>query len=602
MKNRWALRAIVILSVCVVAPGCNSHSPKVVPPPPAPFVIDAKQTLYTLASDEFEGRGIGSTGLNKAADLIAADFSRIGLKPLPGQAGYFEPFEMTTATQVGPATTLSIGDRTFAKNEDFVPVTFAAEGKFSGPVVFVGYGMKSAVQHYDDYAGIDVKGKVALAMRFEPHDAKGNSRFEKDGWSDAAALGEKAKAAADAGAAALLIITPMEFHGNDDRLVPFSRRSMSDAPKIPVLHIRQTVAEELLKRGGAPDLKTLQEKIDQSGKPASFALAGVDVSGNVELKRTQVTVKNVVGYLPGKIADEYVVVGSHYDHLGRGGIGSLSPHSHDIHHGADDNASGTTAMIELASHFAQAGTPERSLIFVAFTAEEEGCIGSEHFVDNPPVELSKITAMINLDMVGRIRSTQVSTNIGGPPTSLPANTPTTRAGPGILYVGGSGTAATFDAIIQKADEDSPLVTKDIGKGGLGPSDHMSFALKRVPVMFFFSGLHADYHRPTDTAEKINYDGLQEVVDFSADVISQVEQSPRQPYIVAADAHSMHLGSPSSGTVVTLGVVPDYTSSIDGGGGVKISGATAGIASPDKAGLQAGDVDREMGRKNHRHAL
>ena len=290
----------------------------------------------------------------------------------------------------------------------------------------------------------------------------------------------------------------------------------------------------------------------------------------------------------GRSRIEYVVVGSHYDHLGRGGIGSLSPHSHDIHHGADDNASGTTAMIELASHFAQAGTPERSIIFVAFTAEEEGCIGSEHFVDHPPVPLDKITAMINLDMVGRIRSTPASTNISGPPTSLPASVPTTQVGRGILYVGGSGTAATFDAIIQKADADSPLVTKDIGKGGLGPSDHMSFALKRVPVLFFFSGLHADYHRPTDTAEKINYEGLQEVVDFSADVISQVVQSPTQPYIVAADAHSMHLGSPSSGTVVTLGVVPDYTSSIDGGGGVKISGATPGSPA-DKAGLQAGDV-------------
>jgi len=601
--------AIALLSVGVAAPGCNSHSSasgpvaahdshrsqsvatQPVAGPKAPDVIDAKKTLYCLASDEFEGRGVGTAGLEKAADLIAGDFSEIGLKPLPGQSSYFEPFEMTTATEIGPATSLSVANRTFSPKDEIVPISFSVTGKFSGPLVFVGYGVNSPARHYDDYAGVDLKGKVALAMRFEPHDANGKSRFVKDGFSDAATLGEKATAAARAGAVALLIVTPPEFHGDDDRLLPFVRRPMTDTPKIPLLHVRQTVADELLKRGGAPDLKSLQERIDQSAKPASFALAGVSVSGNVDLKQTRTTVKNVAGYLPGRIADQYVVVGAHYDHLGRGGIGSLSPHSHEIHHGADDNASGTTAMIELASHFAQAQTPPRSIIFIAFTAEEEGCIGSQHFVDDPPVDLNKITAMINLDMVGRIRSTPTSTNIGGPPTTLPAGAPTaatTQAGAGILYVGGSGTAATFDAIIQKADADSPLVTKDIGKGGLGPSDHMSFALKRVPVLFFFSGLHADYHRPTDTAEKINYQGLRQVIDFSADVIQQVAQSPRQPYIVAADAHSMHLGSPSSGTVVTLGVIPDYTTSIDAAGGVKISGTKADSPA-DKAGLKPGDV-------------
>ncbi len=527
--------------------------------------------------------------LNKAAYLIAADFSQIGLKPLPGKLGYFESFEMTTSIDIGPATWLTVADRNLWLQGDIVPVSFAANGNFNGPLVFVGYGMKNAAQHYDDYAGIDVKGKVALAMRYEPHNANGKSRFEKDGFSDAASLGEKAKAAAEAGAAALLIVTPPEFHGEDDRLLPFARRPITDVPKIPLMHVRQTVAEELLKRGGGPDLKELQQKIDQSAKPASFELAGVNVSGNVELKRTTAMVKNVVGYIPGKIADEYVVVGAHYDHLGRGGPGSLSPRSHEIHHGADDNASGTTAMLELASRFARAGTPARSIIFIAFTAEEEGLIGSEWFVNHPIVPLEKITAMINLDMVGRIRSTPTSTNIAGPPSSIGGHERADHAsGQGILYVGGSGTAATFDAIIQKADERSPLVTKDIGKGGLGPSDHMSFALKHVPVLFFFSGLHADYHRPTDTADKINYEGMEEVVNLVANVVEQVEQSPRQEYIVAADAHSMHMGSPSSGTTVTLGIIPDYTVAMDAGGGVKISG-TSPESPAAKAGLQAGDV-------------
>jgi hypothetical protein len=591
----YSTAILALLSLWVAAAGCNSQSTiaKRAKPTattaPSPFTFDAKKTLYFLASDELEGRGIGTAGLDRAADFIADEFKQMGLKPPPNQSSDFQPFEMKTATEIGPKTSLAVDARKFQAKEDFAPVSFSAEGSFAGPVAFAGYGMNSAAHHYDDYAGIDVKGKVVLAMRFEPHDANGNSRFEKDGWSTAASLGDKAQAAADAGAVALLLVTPPQYHGGDDSLVPFARRPMTDAPKIPLIHVRQTVAQELLKRGGAPDLKELQQKIDNNTKPASFELAGVKVSGEVELKQKKASVKNVIAYLPGEIADEYVVVGAHYDHLGRGGPGSLSPRSHEIHNGADDNASGTTAMLELASKLSHDGTPKRSIIFAAFTAEEEGCIGSTRFVEHPPVPLDRITAMINLDMVGRVRSTPASTNIVAPPTTLAATSaPTTQSASGILYVGGSGTAATFDAIIQKADERSPLVLKDIGKGGLGPSDHMSFALKHVPVLFFFSGLHADYHRPTDDADKINYEGLEEVVNLVQDVTEQVAQSPRQNYIVAADAHSMHIGSPSSGTTVTLGVIPDYTVAMDAGGGVKISG-TSPNSPAAKAGLKAGDT-------------
>jgi Zn-dependent M28 family amino/carboxypeptidase len=295
-------------------------------------------------------------------------------------------------------------------------------------------------------------------------------------------------------------------------------------------------------------------------------------------------VKNVVGLLPGQIRDEYVVVGAHYDHLGRGGIGSLNRGNEEIHNGADDNASGTTAVLELASKLSREGTPKRSIIFAAFTGEEEGLFGSKRFVDHPPVSLSKIMAMINLDMVGRVRTTPSGMHPGTAPATTPSST---RGGAGILYIGGAGTAAAFDAIVKSADEHSPLVIKDIGKGGLGPSDHMSFALKRVPVLFFFSGLHADYHRPTDDADKINYEGLEQVVDLAADVIDQVAAMPKQEYIVAADAHSMSMGTPSTRTTVTLGVVPDYSSTSEGGG-VKISGTSSGSPAA-KAGLKEGDV-------------
>jgi aminopeptidase YwaD len=265
-----------------------------------------------------------------------------------------------------------------------------------------------------------------------------------------------------------------------------------------------------------------------------------------------------------------VVVGAHYDHLGRGGFGSLSPKSHEIHSGADDNASGTAALIELARELAIANDNgqklPRSVIFIAFTAEEEGLIGSQHFVNHPPVPLAKMAAMLNLDMVGRVRNET-------------------------LFVGGGGTSKSFEKMLEEADAGSPLKLKDIGKGGMGPSDHMAFAMKKVPVIFFFSGLHADYHRPTDKIEKINFNGMAEVVDLSKRLVTEMAQMPLGGYVDAADAHSMSAGMGSGsggGSRVALGVVPDYSADESASKGVKISGTTPGTPAAG-AGLQSGDV-------------
>jgi hypothetical protein len=573
--------ATFFLSLCVAGAGCNSRAANAVS-------IDERKTLAYLASDELEGRGIGTAGLDRAADLIAHQFSAVGLRPLPRMSGYFQPFEITTATSVGPGTALRVADREFTAKEDFAPISFSAATGFSGPVVFVGYGMRNDEHHYDDYAGVDVEGKVVLAMRYEPRDDKGKSKFAADGWSDGAAIAAKAKLAREHGAVALLLVTP-PGSPDQDRLMGLAMRQMGagDSPNIPILHIKPTVAEELLRRGGSPELKALQRKIDQAVKPASFALAGVDASGNVDIERKIATVKNVVGYLPGSNANEYVVIGAHYDHLGRGGMGSLDPKSKEIHNGADDNASGVTALLKLAERFARARSgaradkPQRSMIFIAFTGEEEGLLGSEHFVDHSPVPIASITSMLNLDMVGRIRPAERAATTAA--STAPA---TTASSAGLLYVGGSGTAPSFGKIVAQADARSPLQVKDIGKGGIGPSDHMSFALKRIPVLFLFSGLHSDYHRPSDDADKINYEGLDEVVDFAADLLTQMTAAPAEKYVEASDASPMRVGS-GSGSRVTLGVVPDY-SSFGQGGGVRISAAAAGSPAA-AAGLQAGDT-------------
>jgi Peptidase family M28/PDZ domain/PA domain len=533
--------------------------------PVVAFHVDAKQTVEYLASDDLEGRGVGTAGLDKAAERVADDFKQLGLKPMPGFNDYYQPFTMTTSVSPDATkTSLSLGDKKYTLGTDFVPASFSAEGQFDASVVFVGYGITSKQYNYDDYDGQDVKGKIVVALRFEPHNEAGTSRFVKENWSNEAHLARKAKVAAEHGAAALVLVNPPTFHVGD-MLMSFGSQFPGEKGSIPVIQARQPVVDAWLQQGAHKSLKELQEEIDKNGKPASVVLEGVKLSGSVVIHREEKRVKNVVAVLPGKgeHADEYVVIGSHYDHLGWGGFGSLSPGTHAIHHGADDNASGTATMLALADHFAHAGPQARTLVFIAFTAEEEGLIGSQHFVSHPPIPLEKVAAMLNLDMVGRVRNNQ-------------------------LYVGGAGTAPGFDAILKQANDGSPLVLKTFGRGGYGPSDHMSFAQKKVPVMFLFSGMHMDYHRPTDTADKVNYDGMKEVAEFATKVADSMIAMPKEKYVDASDTTGGMMGpGHGTGSSVTLGVVPDY-SETDTTKGVRITGTVPGSPA-EKAGLKDGDV-------------
>ena len=534
----------------------------------AAFTVDARKAVEYLASDELEGRGIGTPGIAKAAEYIADTFKKLGLSPASGAADYFQSFQITAATAPDPATSFTSGDKTFALEKDFGVVSLSAEEKFDAPVVFVGYGITNKDRGYDDYANIDVKGKVVLALRYEPQDAKGVSQFtkKKDEWSGDAPLISKAKNAAAHGAVAMLLVNPPLHH--EDAVMPFVRQSLSDRASIPFLHLRKHAADELLQKAGGKSLAELQKEIDESGKPASRTLENVAVAGQVKILRTDTEVRNVVGILPGKgdLAGEYVVVGAHYDHLGKGGPGSLSPNAKEIHNGADDNASGTAVMLKAAEHFAKSESANRrSIIFAAFTAEESGLIGSERFVNHPLVPLDKIAYMLNLDMVGRVRNN-------------------------VLSVGGTGTAASFEKMLKAADDASPLVFKEFGKGGFGPSDHTSFAVKKIPVLFFWTGRHDDYHLPTDDADKINYEGLDQVVGVTTEVVNAMATLPRDQYVGTFDHSGMSPGG-RGGSRVTLGVVPDYGG--DEAKGVKISGTVPGSPA-EKAGLQAGDVIVQFG--------
>jgi hypothetical protein len=587
---QWKHPVALALSLLVGFSGCNSQDPSRSPRTEAatattqPTADDLRRAVYYLASDQLEGRGIDTPGIDKAADYVRNRFVAAGLKRVPGQVDFFQPFTYSTATGVSKETGLQLNGTALKRGDDFTATSFSGEGTFDGDVVFVGYGITAPDRNYDDYAGIDVKGKVVLAFRYEPHDEKGKSRWEKDGWSKYAGLMEKAKAAADHGAVALMVVNPPTFHG-PDTLVPFARQYPGAASPVEFLHVKRDAVQGLVTAGGTESLQELQEAIDKSGTPHSVALKDARAAGRVKIERRTKELKNVMAWLPGAgpHANEYIVVGSHYDHLGYGGPGSLAPSLHQIHNGADDNASGTATVLELADLLAaraRNGRPlDRSVLFVTFTAEESGLIGSQRFVEKAPLPLKDAVAMLNFDMVGRLKNER-------------------------LFIGGQGTAKIFDEVLKVADDGSPLQIANFGRGGFGPSDHTSFAMKKVPVLFFFTGLHADYHRPTDDADKINYAGMTQIVDLGTKVIEQlaaVEEKPQ--YVAAADAAAHAMGMPVSGSAgaggtggprVTLGVVPDYAQD-ESVTGVRISGTSPGSPA-EQAGLQAGDVVTGFGEK------
>jgi hypothetical protein len=555
-----------------------SPSTQLPPGTPSPTDSDPRDTLPFLASPELQGRGVGTPGLDRAADFIGAEFAVDGLQPVGNLPGFFQQFDYVTKRSAGSQTILTIGSHEYHVGADFNPIAISAKGEFSGSVVFVGYGITAPESNYDDYAGLDVKGKIVLAMRFEPMDGHGRSKLLKSpdpsGWSQHATFLAKAQLAAQHGAVALLVVSPPGTGNGSDALMPMNLLQGDSSAPIPVLHIKQAVAEQVLVDARIDPLSNLAQVINTKLQPDSQTLPDVSGSGKVQIEVQSANLRNVVGEIPGQgpHADELVIVGAHYDHVGTGALGHQLGPAGVIYPGADDNASGTATILALAARMAHQPPPQRTIVFVCFTAEEIGLVGSNYFVAHSPIQLDRAVAMYNMDMVGRM-SDQT------------------------LFIGGQGTAADFDQFVTEAANQTGLKIRGIGRGGMGPSDHMTFALKRIPVLFAFSGMTADYHRPTDTADKINFDGIGKVVDFSADVITDLANMPREPYLVASDEDSMSvMFTPAGITVsphnVVLGIVPDVSAE-NSHVGVLINGTT-----PDgpafKAGLLAGDLIVRLG--------
>ena len=492
-----------------------------------------------------------------AAEFVAERFRQLGLKPTTENGSYFQHFSFIARVHPGPGNALVFelpgGTRTATVEEDFRPLSFSSSGSASGEVVFAGYGIHASDLGYDDYAGLDVKGKVVLVLRYSPDGDDPASRFQPH-----MALRRKASEARALGAIAVLVATgPVGAKETTPVKISFDASFVDSG--LPVLGLSTPLAEALL-AGHGFTLAELQQRMNERKEPASRPL-GVTVKLTTDVVQERADAVNVVALLPGSdpaLSDEVVLVGAHYDHLGYGGEGTntLAPDVRAVHPGADDNASGTAGMLEIARRMVTA-RPARTLVFVAFSGEEEGLLGSSHFVQHPPLPKEKIVAMLNLDMVGR-----------------------PKAGPA-LTIGGYGTAAQWPGLVEKLNANHHLKLST-NKGGFGASDHSSFYAADIPVLFLFTGAHEDYHKPSDTADRINYPGMAEVVGFAADLTLRVAGLPQRPtFQKVADEGT---GERRSFKVRT-GVIPEFGYE---GPGVKLSGVRGGSAA-DKAGLKAGDI-------------
>jgi peptidase M28-like protein/PDZ domain-containing protein/PA domain-containing protein len=521
--------------------------------------------VKALTAPQMEGRGDGTKGLTRAAEMLERRYRQLALEPA-GVKGYFQPFTVITGarlkkdnyvhTQSGPEkASLKLG-------QDFVPFSFSASGTVTAPVVFAGYGATAPEFGYDDYANIDAKEKIVLVLRYEPPAfAKGRA-----GLTQHSDLITKAINARNHGAKAVVIVNGKLPEGAEDLLTRFGSVSGPVDSGVILLQVRNAVSDSWLQAAGK-SLAQLQSQINDSSKPVSFALPpSLRLSIAVDVEHTKATVNNVLAYLPGQ-TDEYIILGAHYDHLGKGNFDSLAPSQiGQIHPGADDNASGTAGLLDLARRLApMRGKLHRGILFASFAGEELGLLGSAEWVKEPTLPLEKATAMLNMDMIGRIKDDKV-------------------------YVGGVGTGSTFQNMLAEAQTKSGLKI-EASPGGYSSSDHTSFVAKRIPVLFFFSGLHSDYHKPSDTWEKINADAALRLLDLVENVSQQLATASARPaFITVAEDRPAASGSGGGGYGAYFGSIPDFGQVENG---VRFSDVRPGSPAA-KAGLKAGDVLVQFG--------
>ncbi len=511
-----------------------------------------KNHVKYLASDELEGRGTGTAGNRKAAEYIATFFKKHGIAPVNGS--YFQKFTVTTQVRLGKdnkAEFRSNGKKTKWKlDKDYRPLPYSRNGTVTAGLVFAGYGITAPEQNFDEYANIDAGGKVVIVLRSSPNYQAEDAKFD-----NYASLIYKYRNAIKHGAVGIIYVSPTSM---SDELFPLRIMRGGRDGGIVALHVRRKAIKDILPKDQS--LTTLETIISDQLEPHSFEIPNGQMNISSTLEFVEEPTANVLGIVRGSdpnLADETIVVGAHFDHVGYGDRGASRYRGSEklIHPGADDNASGTASIMEIAARIAANPLP-RSVLFIAFSGEEMGLLGSRYYTENSLIPLQNTVAMINLDMVGRITDD-------------------------IIRITGTGTSPHWSSLV---DSLGKIYRLSVAKtpGGLGPSDHASFYRKNIPVINFFSGLHKDYHRPGDTWDKINYPGMAKVVDFAVDALREIGGYRERPVFVQVDAENQP-------PKVFLGITPDESPDPKG---LKIASVVPG-SSADKAGMQAGDVLKKI---------
>jgi hypothetical protein len=611
-QRRKGKLVALLLNLCfIAAAGVAALAQQ--PSSTAPSVDRLRQVISYLASDALEGRRTGTPGANDAAHYIAGEFNRYGLRPGlqiarpartrgENQARYLQPFPYVSAVELGNNNLFFVNpgraDDTaqFLVGQDWMPLGFSSNASVKGAeMVFAGYGISSAELKYDDYAVSNAKGRVAIIFAGTPDGDNPHGQFARAG-----EIRFKVAAARAAGAQALLIIANEEKL-KDERLSRLSYDNAGEAG-IPVMVVSRQLAAKIL---GAQDTKLAEfeqaadsRSLDSKGTAVRLQVRGLRLTIDVNVVRRESPSFNVVGILPGsdpKWKNEAIVIGAHYDHLGLGGEGSGSLSARTgIHHGADDNASGVAGLIELARMFSsQNPKPRRTIVFIAFSGEEEGLIGSNYYVNHPIIALANTVAMINMDMIGRLKEKALI--VGGVGTAqewrelIGAANDVQGMTVSLNSAGADRTTMPIGIPVVTGSNGRPVVTKDPGKkfiltlneDGFGPSDHSSFYAKQVPVLFFWTGNHEDYHKPSDTADKINYEGEARVVSFVERIVRDIDRGDKRPTYAVAKSESQ---GRAGGFRVYLGTIPNYAETNDG---LKLDGVRDDSPAA-KAGLKAGD--------------
>jgi Peptidase family M28/PDZ domain/PA domain len=538
--------------------------------------------VETLASPRLEGRLAGSNGEKLASEYIVAELQKIGAKPLPGRSDLLSPFEFTAGTKDG-GSSIAIGGKPVdfgcgrvrgagnVSSSDGACVralSFSDTGNAEGAVVFAGYGIvvpEGQGFAYDSYATLDVKDKIVVALRYFPEDAEAKTKQVLARYAD---LRYKAMAARQHGAKALIVVTGPRSP-NAGELAPMTFDTALAGSGIVAVTVTGEVANRLFANTGKK-LEEIQKSLDDANPHASgFAIPDTTVSVHADVVREKKTGHNVVAFLPATdpvttTAKPWVAIGAHYDHLGHGEAGNTLAAKEDVakvHAGADDNASGSAAVLAVAATLATEKR-HRNVLVALWSGEELGLIGSSAFTAKPPVPLDQIAAYLNFDMVGRMQDNKLTVQAAG----------TSPVWARILEQ--ANVAAGFDLVVQ----DDPYQ----------PTDVATFNAVSVPSLTFFTGTHADYHKPSDTPDKINYDDLDRIVDFAAAILRRVEQTDAPPQFTKVE-QQMQSGAGRAGVRVFTGTIPDYSTDVKG----LLLGGVVGGGPAEQAGLQKGDVIVEI---------